>query len=74
VAKEQYLLNCSEGPSDSDTGESPNCDWYSPPPRPGSEAAQRQKEAFAAEAAAFRRSAAGQRLRERMEALVAGEE
>jgi hypothetical protein len=74
VAKEQYLLNCSEGPSDSETGESPNCDWYSPPAQPGSEAAKRHNEALAAESAAFEKSEAGRRMRERMEALVAGEE
>jgi hypothetical protein len=72
-AKEQYLVNCSEGPSESETGESPNCDWYSPPAQPDSQAAQRQNERFAAEASAFERSAAGRRMRERMEALAAGE-
>jgi hypothetical protein len=71
-AKTIYLVNCSEGPGDNDTGEAPNCDWYSPPAKPGSRAARRDAAAFAAKAAAYNRSAAGRNVLERMKALTAG--
>jgi hypothetical protein len=71
VAKEQYLVNCSEGPPG---GTGPlDCDWYTPPARPGSAAAAARSRAVAVGSQQFARSAEGQRLRQRMEALAAGE-
>jgi hypothetical protein len=72
LAKTQYLLACSEGPSDSDTGESPNCDWYSPPAQPNSREAKRRNEGAAAAARAFERSPEARQLQRRIDALVAG--
>lgn len=72
VVKTAYLLACSEGPADNDTGETPTCDWFSPPPKPNSRAAARQRRARAAEARAFAGSAAAADLQERMEAFTAG--
>jgi hypothetical protein len=40
AAKEQYLLECSNGP-DNDTGPT-DCDWWRPAPRPASASAKRQ--------------------------------
>ncbi len=68
-AKTMYLINCSDGPGQNDTGESPNCDWYSPPARPKSRAAARHNARMAAEAAAYNDSEAAQRLEERIAAL-----
>ncbi|MBA3327946.1 MAG: right-handed parallel beta-helix repeat-containing protein [Solirubrobacterales bacterium] len=70
VAKEQYLINCSEGPSAA-TGPL-DCDWYTPPARPGSASAAARSREVAVASQQFARSAEGRRLRQRMEALVAG--
>jgi hypothetical protein len=70
VAKEAYLVDCAEGPDD-ETGPL-DCDWYTPPPRPGSpEAAARSREVAAA-SRQFEATAEAQRLRKRMQALAAG--
>jgi hypothetical protein len=70
-AKTAYLVDCSEGP-DEDTGPM-DCDWWSVPPKPNSQAAERRKAEFAAAARDFADSAEGRRLQARMEALAAGE-
>ena len=68
VAKERYLLDCSEGP-DENTGPL-DCDWWDPPARPRSAAARRSSREFAAAARAFARSDAARRLRSRIGDLV----
>jgi hypothetical protein len=68
VAKERYLLDCSEGP-DEDTGPL-DCDWWSTPPRPGSAAAVNNSAAFARASRRFAKSARAQRLRSRMAELA----
>lgn len=70
VAKEQYLVDCAEGPDD-ETGPL-DCDWYTPPARPGSAQAAARSREVAAASQQFERTAEAQRLRERMEALAAG--
>ena len=67
-AKTQYLVDCSEGP-DEDTGPL-DCDWWSDPPRPGSEAAVQRSAAFSKAARRFDTSARGARLRSRIAELV----
>ena len=57
VAKEQYLVDCSEGPDD-ETGPL-DCDWWSTPPRPRSAAASAQRREFARAARRFRRDRRG---------------
>ncbi|MCW3009648.1 MAG: hypothetical protein JWO90_52 [Solirubrobacterales bacterium] len=67
VAKERYLLDCSEGP---DGGTGPlDCDWYSPPARPGSAAAATRSRQVAEASIAFAGTAEARELRARMEAL-----
>ena len=70
AAKEAYLVDCSEGPDD-ETGPM-DCDWWTPPPRPGSPEAAARRQAFRAAAREFEASPEAQRLRERMEAMAAG--
>jgi hypothetical protein len=70
VAKEAYLVECSNGP-DEDTGPL-DCDWFTPPARPGSAAAQARRREVLAASQQFEGSAAGKALRERMEAIAAG--
>ena len=70
VAKERYLVDCSEGP-DEDTGPL-DCDWWSTPPRPGSAAAVNNRAAFARAARRFAETARAQRLRSRMTDLISG--
>ena len=71
TAKTQYLISCSEGP------ESPavagGCDWYTPPPKPGSAEAVQLAGLIGRASRDFERSPEGRRLRARMEALAAGE-
>ena len=70
VAKEQYLVNCAEGPPG---GSGPlDCDWYTPPKRPGSAAASARAREVAAASRSYAKTPEAQRLRERMEALAAG--
>jgi hypothetical protein len=68
-AKEAYLLDCSEGP-DEETGPL-DCDWWTPPPQPGSEEAARQRAQFAAAARFFDGTPEADRLRRRMAELGA---
>jgi hypothetical protein len=68
--KEAYLIDCSEGPSDA---QGPvECDWWTPPPKPGSAAASRQKREFIRDSRRFARSEEGRRLLERMNELARG--
>ncbi|HET8820043.1 MAG TPA: right-handed parallel beta-helix repeat-containing protein [Thermoleophilaceae bacterium] len=69
AAKEAYLIDCSEGPDD-ETGPL-DCDWWTPPPRPGSAEATRQGAEFAAAARSFDGTSEADRLRQRMEELAA---
>jgi hypothetical protein len=69
AAKEAYLIDCSEGP-DEDTGPL-DCDWWTPPPQPGSAEATRQRAEFAAAARIFNGTPEADRLRWRMEELAA---
>jgi hypothetical protein len=69
VAKEAYLVDCSEGP-DEDTGPL-DCDWWGPPPRPGSSAARSRSREFAVAARAFEGTEEAERLRRRMAELIA---
>jgi hypothetical protein len=68
--KEQYLVDCSRGPSPSPPPIT--CDWWTPPEKPGSAAAARERAKADREAQAFLRTAEADRLRQRMEALAAG--
>ncbi len=68
VAKEAYLVDCSEGP-DNQTGPL-DCDWYSDPERPGSAEARAQSREFAEAARAFEGTAEAGRLRQRIAGLV----
>ena len=69
-SKTQYLVDCSQGP-DEDTGPLA-CDWWTPPPKPGSETATVLRERNAAAARRFEKSPEGDRLRARMKALSEG--
>ncbi len=46
IAKEAYLLECSQGPKA--TPGPIACDWYQAPPKPGSEEERRQREKYEA--------------------------
>ncbi len=70
LAKEQYLLDCSEGP-DAETGPM-DCDWWSTPPRPGSAAAQARSREFAAAARTFAGTPQAAKLRRRIAELTSG--
>lgn len=70
VAKELYLVDCSEGP-DEDTGPL-DCDWWTAPDRPGSAEAESRSREVARASEAFAGTPEAQRLRQRMEALAAG--
>jgi Right handed beta helix region len=70
VAKEAYLVDCSEGP-DEETGPL-DCDWWTPPPPPGSAAARARQLEFARAALAFEGTPEALRLRGRMEELAGG--
>ena len=69
-ARTQYLIGCSEGAGDGETGESPSCDWFTPPAKPSSKAAARNSAALEAEYAAFEKSAAGRALREQLDSYA----
>jgi hypothetical protein len=69
-AKEAYLLECANGP-DEDRGPL-DCDWWTPPARPGTEEAARQRAARARAARAYEQTPEAERMRERMDALAAG--
>ena len=69
-AKTQYLVDCSEGP---DQETSPMaCDWWFAPPKPTGAEARRRRLAFAGASRDFARTSAGQRILERIDALIAG--
>lgn len=69
VAKERYLLDCAEGPDD---GTGPlDCDWYSPPARPGSAAATARSREVQEASVAFAATAEARQLRARMAELSA---
>ena len=70
VAKEVYLVDCSEGPDD-ESGPL-DCDWWTTPARPGSAAAERRGRDVARASQAFEGTPDADRLRRRMEALAAG--
>jgi hypothetical protein len=70
VAKEAYLVDCGNGP-DEYTG-ALDCDWWTPPARPGSAAARAHSREVAAASRRFSVTPEAQRLRERMEALATG--
>ena len=81
VAKEAYLIDCGEGPSGSPVrgvlappgqGDPIGCDWFTPPPRPGSAEAARQNRAFARAAQEYEKTPEAERLRQRMDALASG--
>jgi hypothetical protein len=72
VAKEAYLVDCSEGP-DEDTGPL-DCDWWTVPPQPGSAAAAARSQEVAAASLRFQSTPEARALRERMEALAAGKD
>lgn len=73
LAKTMYLLECSNGPTDTDSGERPGCDWYSPPAKPSSKAARRRASTRAAIAAEWLQTEEARALQERIDALLAGE-
>jgi hypothetical protein len=70
IAKEAYLLECSQGPK-SPTG-GVVCDWYEAPPKPGSEEAERQRAANAAAGLQFATSPQAQQLQSVIEGFAAG--
>jgi hypothetical protein len=70
IAKEAYLVDCSNGPDDA-TGPL-DCDWWSAPAEPGSPAALRRARAWAVAAHAYEGSAEARRLKARIAALTGG--
>jgi hypothetical protein len=70
LAKEAYLVDCSEGP-DEDTGPL-DCDWWTPPPKPGSAAAQQRARDVAAASQRFPATAEAQALKRRIWNLAQG--
>lgn len=66
-AKTQYLVDCSNGP-DTDTGPL-DCDWWTPPAKPGSAAARARAAQFSAAASKYNASPQGVRLARKMAAL-----
>lgn len=71
-AKEAYLVDCGNGPGDYTEGTFLDCDWWTPPPKPGSAEAARQSRRFAREAKRYGQSPAGARMLDRMRQLAAG--
>jgi hypothetical protein len=65
-AKTVYLITCSDGPTDTETGERDGCDWYSPPAKPGGKASRRHYSQMRAWERSFNESAAGARMRQRI--------
>jgi len=79
VAKEAYLVDCSEGPGGGTAGLAPGgdrngiaCDWWTTPPRPGTAEAAGRMRAMEAAAREYEGTPEAARMRERMEALTAG--
>jgi len=70
AAKEQYLVDCAEGP-DEESGPL-DCDWFDAPARPGSAQAAARSREVAAASRAYAGTDAARRMRERMQALAAG--
>ena len=70
VAKEAYLVACSQG-RNSDIGPM-FCDWWTPPGQPGSAQAAAQRRKLAAAALRYSATPEAAELRQRMEALTAG--
>ena len=68
IAKLAYLIDCGNGPDD-DTGPT-DCDWWTPPPRPGSPAALGNGTSRAAASRAFEKSLEAAALRERLAELM----
>jgi hypothetical protein len=71
VAKEAYLLECANGP-DEDTGPL-DCDWWTPPARPGGSAADARRRQVAAAQQRFAATDEAKALHRRMERLAAGQ-
>jgi hypothetical protein len=69
-AKTAYLVECSNGP-DEDTGPL-DCDWWRPPPQPGTAAAARDRRHTARAVARWEQSAEADALRERLAELGFG--
>jgi hypothetical protein len=70
VAKEAYLVDCSEGPDDD---QSPlACDWWFDPAKPGSAEARRRTRAYEQAARAYAQSPEGRRLTERLAEITGG--
>jgi hypothetical protein len=63
----QYLIECSNGPDD-DTGPM-DCDWWQPPPKPGSAAAKRKLHRTAVAAERWAQSPEAAELRDRLQEL-----
>jgi hypothetical protein len=68
AAKEAYLVDCSEGP-DEETGPL-DCDWWTPPAKPGSAAAEARRREVAAASARFAQTPEANRLRTKMKILA----
>lgn len=68
----QYLVECSNGPDD-DTGPM-DCDWWQPPPKPGSAAAKRKLHRTAVAAARWSESPEAAELQARLDQLGYGPE
>ena len=70
IAKEAYLLECSQGPKSPTGGIA--CDWYEAPPRPGSEAQAQQRRKNEQAAATFATSPDAGSLQKLIESFAAG--
>jgi hypothetical protein len=71
VVKEAVLANCGTGYTPGEEPpQPPLCDWFAPPPEPGSSEAKRYQETWDEAAARYRKSAAADRMRERMRAVA----
>ena len=71
VVKEAVLANCGTGYTPGEEPpQPPLCDWFAPPPEPGSQAAKSYQEAWDRAAERYRQSAAADRMRERMRAIA----
>jgi hypothetical protein len=71
-ARTGYLIECSNGPDD-DTGPM-DCDWWQPPPKPGSAAAKRKLHRTAAATARWAQSPEAAEVRTRLQELGYGPE
>ena len=69
--KEAMLFNCAAMYSDGDTpADHPGCDWFVPPPKPGTAAARQDQRHFDRVARRFKQTADYERLRERFDELT----